>query len=245
MCKSDEGSDERVGGEENEDKEERVEFGREECEDVRILGSWVEDKADVRNRLRRRGWIWSRVKGWLKESLLSKRWQARAVQACVKCSVLYDYHARVWYKRELKEVQKWMDKCYRYVWSDRNSQPLRQMSERGVNMVDVRERLGVKSVTWKVEKKVLERIGHVLRIGNKRLTKAMVLGWYERLEGRSKMIGRKKKTVLYWKRMLREAGVNVTDVERLVRDRKGWRKRMEGRMDHLYRWECQKGKQYE
>ena len=56
----------------NEDKEENVEFGREECEDIRILGSWVEDKADVRNRLRRGGWIWSRVKGWL-TGLLSKR----------------------------------------------------------------------------------------------------------------------------------------------------------------------------
>ena len=164
------------------------------------------------------------------------------MQACVEISVLYDCHARVWYKRELKKVQKWMDKCYRYVWSDRNGQPLRQMSERGVNMVDVRERLGVKSVAWKVEKRVLERIRHVLRMGNERLTKEMVFGWYEGLEGRSKMIG---KTVLYWKRMLREAGVDVTDVESLVRDRKGWKERVERRMDHLYSWECQTGKQYE
>ena len=59
---------------------------------------------------------------------------------------MYDCHARVWYKRNLKEVQKWMDKCYRYVWSDRNGQLLKQKSERGVNMVDVRERLGMKSV---------------------------------------------------------------------------------------------------
>ena len=81
--------------------------------------------------------------------------------------MLYECHARVRYKRELKEVKKWMDKCYRYVWSDRNDQPLRQMSERGVNMVDVRERLGVKSVAWKVEKGMLERIEHVFQMGNK------------------------------------------------------------------------------
>ena len=77
---------------------------------------------------------------------MSKRWQARAVEACVEGSVLYDCHVRVWYKRELKEVQKWMHKRYGYVWSDRNGQPLRQMRERGVYMVDVRERLGGKSV---------------------------------------------------------------------------------------------------
>ena len=35
---------------------------------------------------------------------------------------------------------------------------------------------------------MLERIGHLLRMGNDRLTKAMVLRWYEGLKGRSKMI---------------------------------------------------------
>ena len=38
-----------------------MEFGRGEYEDVRILGNWVGDKANVRNRLRRGGWIWSRA----------------------------------------------------------------------------------------------------------------------------------------------------------------------------------------
>ena len=44
-------------------------------------------------------------------------------------------------------------------------------------MFDVRRSLGVKSVSVKVEKRVLERIGHVMRMGNERLTKAVVLGW--------------------------------------------------------------------
>ena len=68
--------------------------------------------------------------------------------------------------------------------------------------------------------------------GWKRLTKAMVLGWYEGLEGGSKMV-EKKKTVLYWKRMLPEAGVDVTNVKSLVGDRKGWKERVEGIMDYL------------
>ena len=126
-----------------------------------------------------------------------------------------------------------MNKCYRYVWRGRNGQPLRQMRERGVNMEDVGERLGVKSVAWKVERRALERIGHVLRMRNERLTKAMVLGWYEGLKGRSKMIGKKRKTVLYWKQMLREAGVDVTDVERLMGDRNRWKERVKERMVHL------------
>ena len=60
----------------------------------------------------------------------------------------------IWLKRDVKRLQKLMDKCYRNVWSNRNGQPLHQMSERGVNIVDVRLRLGVKSVAWKIEESV-------------------------------------------------------------------------------------------
>ena len=49
-------------------------------------------------------------------------------------------------------------------------------------------------------------IRHVVRMRDERLTKAMVFGWYEGLDGKPMMKGRKRKTVLYWKRMLREWG---------------------------------------
>ena len=68
------------------------------------------------------------------------------------------------------------------MWSNRNGEPLRQMQSRGENMQDVRSMLGVKSVRGKIEKRVYERIGHVMRMDNEKITKAMVLGWYERLE---------------------------------------------------------------
>ena len=85
-------------------------------------------------------------------------------------------------------------------------------------MVDVRERRGVESVAWKTKKRVLERIGHVLRMGNERLPKAiMVIGWYEGLEGRSKMIDKRKKTVLYWKRIARKGRIReITEEPEVV-----------------------------
>ena len=46
------------------------------------------------------------------------------MQACVESSLLYDCQARVWYKRDVNKLQRWMVKCYRYVWSDRNGEPL-------------------------------------------------------------------------------------------------------------------------
>ena len=51
-------------------------------------------------------------------------------------------------------------------------------------MQDVRSCRGVKSVRWKIEKRVLERIGHVVRMGNDRLTKMTLFGWYEGLDGK-------------------------------------------------------------
>ena len=43
-------------------------------------------------------------------------------------------------------------------------------------MTDVSMWLGLKSVEEKRKKRVMESIGHVMRIDNGRLTKAMVLG---------------------------------------------------------------------
>ena len=63
-------------------------------------------------------------------------------------------------------------------------------------MVDVKERMGVKSIAQKVEK-IIERMGNGLRMGNWRLMKAVMLLQYEDLEGRSKMVGEKKNTVQY------------------------------------------------
>ena len=73
-------------------------------------------------------------------------------------------------------------------------------------------RLGVKSVQWKIKMRVLERIRHVMHMGNDRLTKAVVLGWYLKLEGTEKVRGKNDKAMLCWRRLLREAGIDCTDV---------------------------------
>ena len=99
----------------NEDKEETLEFGTNEGEDVRVLGSWLGAKEDVNHRKQRAGALWGKVKEWLNGSRLNKRWQARIVEACVESSLLYDCQARVWYKRDMKRLQQFMDKCYRVI----------------------------------------------------------------------------------------------------------------------------------
>ena len=54
-------------------------------------------------------------------------------------------------------------------------------------------------------KRVLERIGHILRMPGTSQTKIAVLGWFKGLDGEKKTQGRKRKTHLYWGGILREA----------------------------------------
>ena len=121
-------------------------------------------KEDIKQRLARGRKAWWKLKNRLIGSKLSKKIQARVVEACVESGLLFDCAVRVWQVGEIKQLQKMVDRWYRYVWSRKTGPPLIQMQMEGKNMADVRKELGVKTLRWKIEKRVLERIGHVLRM---------------------------------------------------------------------------------
>ena len=173
---------ERYEEKNNEDKEEILEFGSEEGKKIRMLVSWMGAKEDIKNRKQRAGKLWFKVKKQLKITTLSKRRQARIFEACVERALLFDAATHTWYMKDLKKLQQWADKCYRYIWNRKTEQPLRQMEREGRNMQNVRNILGVKTIRWKVERRVLKRIGHVMRMDNERATKAATLGWLQKLE---------------------------------------------------------------
>ena len=104
-------------------------------------------------------------------------------------------------------------------------------------MEDVRVCLGVKSLRWKIEKRCLERIGHVSRMEDGRVTKALVFGWMKELERWPKVSGRLRKMMHYWRKLAREAGIDASNVSSLASDRKGWRRLAKERMDHLADYE--------
>ena len=64
---------------------------------------------------------------------------------------------------------------------------------------------------WKIEKRLLERIGHVVRVGNERLKNGdcvwivRVFGWERHKKGME------RKTVLYLERILNESGVDCKE----------------------------------
>ena len=133
----------------------------------------------------------------------------------------------------MKKLQQCMDKKYRHIWSRRRVPPLVQMQKEHKNMSDVRRELGIKSVRYKIEKQVLERIGHVMRMEDNRMVKASILGWLEDLETLPKIPRKKRKMLLYWKQLLREAQMDSTDIARLTQDRDSWRATEQDRMKHI------------
>ena len=78
-------------------------------------------------------------------------------------------------------------------------------------------------------------------MGDDRTTKQCILGWMEELEKFDKHQGRSRKTVLYWKKVMKEAGMDPTDVASLTKDRKRWKARVGERMGHVAEWEKSKG----
>ena len=200
-------------------------------------------KEDIEERLKRGNKAWWKTRNRLKGAKFSKRLQARVVEASVESSLLFDCQARSLTPGEINRLQKYVDKAYRYIWRRGNEPPLIQMQREQKNMADVRKELGVKSVRWKIEKRVLERIGHVMRMEDDRMTKALVLGWMEDLE-KWKKKGKARKTVFYWKKLLREAGLDSTKIGKLTSDRKEWKRIVRERMKHLAEYDKSKGNKW-
>ena len=105
-------------------------------------------------------------------------------------------------------------------WSDKIGEPLRQMQKQGINMADIRKELKMSTIRNKIEKAHLMRMGHILRMSDDRLVKQAVLGWNQDLEDLHKSQRKRQTTVGYWRRLLKEAGVEVESVEKLVLNRK-------------------------
>ena len=210
-----------------------------------MLGCWIGPKKGLMNRKKRAGYLWAKCRSQLLKSKLPRKKQAQVVQACVESGLLFDCATRPWYNQEINNIQSWIDKRYRYPWSNKKGPPLKQMHYEGVNMQDNRNMYDIISLRWKIEKRTLERIGHILRMSNARTVKMAVLGWLGSLEEIQKRPGYKQKTIFYWRKLLKEAGINWTEAPKFALERKEWKRRIKIRMDHLEKWEYQQGNRHD
>ena len=57
-----------------------------------------------------------------------------------------------------------------------------------------------------------------------------------------KVPGKKRKTVLFHKKLVKEAGLDYTKIGAMTRDRKEWKKKVNKRISYLYKYDKKKGK---
>ena len=160
----------------NDAKEERAKLGTMEANNIKMLEVYFGRKENISQRLRRGALIFAKIRRRFTKSRLSKRTQVLVLDTCVESTVLFNCNTGPFYKSGVKQLQRAMDRRYRLVWGSSNKEPLREMKEKHVNMWDVRGQLGAESIRTKIEIAHLRRIGHVLRLPDKRLVKKMLLG---------------------------------------------------------------------
>ena len=118
----------------NESKEEDIILGEPSAAETRFLVTWIGEIEDTNTRVKRSMGAWSKVKRRLKHSRLTKKTQARVIEAVVESAMLYNCSVRTWSIGEIKRLQKKVDKCYRYVWSGKTQPPLKEMEKKKKNM---------------------------------------------------------------------------------------------------------------
>ena len=111
----------------------------------------------------------------------------------------------------MKKLQSTVDKCCRFIWNDGKGLPKIRMQREHTNSYNIRRQLGVHSVQYKVEKRSLERLGHVLRMADERLAKKVILGRWN--ETPTRKTGNRDNIISYWKKLLREMGEEWTNAE--------------------------------
>ena len=231
----------RFEEENNEDTEEILRFGEEDSGAFRMVVVWISPEIDNKYRINRAGDHRGKIKTQLKNSRFPLRTLARIVEACVESAILFDGATKTWYQKDIKYLQAWVDRCYRHIWANGRGPPLRLMQEQGKNMEDIRNQLGIKNLRRHIEKRSLEHIGHVLRMMNDRGTKVANLGWLRTLENYSKTPAKKRKTILYWMKLLKVAGIDWTTAGEVAQERDRWRQPVTHRIKLLDEWDHQKG----
>ena len=191
-------------------KEEHLEFARNEANEIRMLGTYMGWKHDMKQRVSRMMKACFVLKR-LKSSKLTKRAQARVVEACAEPTALFDAQIRPWHRSEINQIQRAVYKAYRYIWSNKRNPPLIEMVEKGANMFEVREQLGMTMIETKITKRTLERIGHVLTMNIKWMIKQIALGWSTDQTRQTKL---KRQTLIeHCRKCLKDAGVEPDHME--------------------------------
>ena len=101
---------------------------------------------------------------------------------------------------------------------------LKQMEEKRVNMWGVRRDLRVRQLQAKMERRVMRRTGHVLRLDNNRPTKQTTLGWYTPPVTPLPQRKLRHSTIEYWRKITSAARLDANSFEHFVCGKGKWKR---------------------
>ena len=149
----------------------------------------------------------------LNNSKLTKKTQAMVIQAIVESTKTFNYEPRVWHKKEIRAMQKIIDKGYRYVWVNTKGGPvLKQTEEKRMKIWGGRRIFGVRSMQAKIKERVMRRIGHIQRMENNHPTNQITLDCYVPLLATTPQKRPRRGTLEYWRKVLNEAGLDPDSI---------------------------------
>lgn len=187
-------------------------------EDFTYLGSVISNDAtttkDVDNRLAKANSSFGRLQKrvWKNHSLRLPT-KIMVYEAVVISTLLFGCEAWVLYRKQIKLLERFHQRCLRSIlkirWQDR------------VTNNTVLERSNMTSIEAILLSRQLRWVGHVCRMDNSRLPKAIFYG--ELREGKRKTGCPRKRFKDQTKRHLIAAGIPISEWQRLALDRERWR----------------------
>ena len=213
----------RFGENENEDKRESITFGDPASGKVRVLGAYLDNGVDMKQRLSRAASVWAVTRGRLQGSLLPIRDQVQIVKATVQSTLLYSSKSRPFTSKDFGRMQSFMDRCWRYLAHTN----LWTMRRNKTPMQAVRERLGVHRLRHEVERMAWDWYGHILRMHPKSAPRVALHGWIPRegkeAHGTGRLTYARYLAGLVERVAQLDAEVSENTVHRIVADRQRWR----------------------
>ena len=94
----------------NVDKEENLIFGSEQSEDIRMLGTWLGRKIDMKHRMQSAEKAWAIIRKRFSKCRPNNVTQAKVFEACIESTLMFNAAVRPSHQREIKAMQTFVDK---------------------------------------------------------------------------------------------------------------------------------------
>ena len=205
---------------------------------VRMLGAWIDTDGSIRMdtsiRIRAAAKVWSKLRKPLTNSGLPLKEQGHVFLSAALGSLLYASEVRVWLREDLTRIQKFANRCIRYIVYAKRRVGFRQMRRKHCRMTNLYDWTGVEMLEVYITRRTLRYLSSLAKYDDDRWEVQMLGADFEaRREdkrGGSKLTLRQR----YWnviQKVMEHTGVPAeawySEWREVARDKETWKKASE------------------